>query len=85
MCLASEQVDHADEFTFCSDRKHHDEWVRAEHGFNLLDDAVEICTDAVKFVDVNDPSDLGVICVAPVSFRLRLDAAGAAEHTHTAV
>ncbi len=80
-----EQIDHADEVTFRADWQDHDERVCAENFLHLSDDAVEICTDPVELVDVNNASDFGVICVAPVGFRLRLNAAGTAEYADTAV
>ena len=71
--------------TFRADRQDHDERVRAEDLLHLGDDAVEIRTDPVELVDVNDAGDFRVVGVAPVGFRLRLNAAGTAEHADAAV
>ena len=83
--LHGEQIDHADEIDFGADRQDHDERVRAEDLLHLGDDAVEIRADAVELVDVNDAGNLGIVGVAPVGFRLRLNAAGTAEHADAAV
>ncbi|MEY4242691.1 MAG: hypothetical protein RLZZ245_276 [Verrucomicrobiota bacterium] len=85
VCLHGEEVDDADEFTFRADRQDHDEWVGTEDFFHLGDDAVEVGTDAVEFIDVNDARNAGIVGVAPVGFGLGFDTAGAAEHTDTAV
>ena len=83
--LHGEEIDDADEVTFRADWQDHDEWVGTEDFFHLGDDAVEIGADAVELVDVDDAGDFGVIGVAPVSFGLGLDAAGAAEYAYAAV
>ncbi len=83
--LHGEQVDDADEVTFGTDRENHHQRVSAEDFFHLSDDAVEIRADPVEFVDVNDAGDFRIVCVAPVRFRLWLNAAGATEDADAAV
>ena len=80
-----EEVHDADEVGFGADGEDHDERGCAEDFFDLGDDAVEVCADAVEFVDVDDAGDFGVVGVAPVGFGLWFDAAGAAEDADAAV
>jgi hypothetical protein len=83
--LTREEVDDADEVRLGSDGEHHDERLGAEDVLDLVDDAVEVRTQAVELVDKNQTCDLRVIGVTPVRLGLGLDTAGTAEHAHTAV
>ncbi len=80
-----EQIDDADELRFRADGQDHDERLCAENFFHLSDDAVKICADPVELVHVNDAGNAGIVGVAPVRFRLRLNAARAAEDADAAV
>ena len=84
-CLACEEVNDTLEVALCADWKHHDERNRTEDVLHLVDDLVEVRTDTVELVDVDDTSDFGLIGVAPVGLGLRLNTAGTTEYTDAAV
>ena len=63
-----EDVDDTGELIFTANRQRHDQWVCTQNFFDLLYDAVEVCTDTIELVDENQSRDLRVIRVAPVGF-----------------
>lgn len=79
------EIDDTDEIGFRADRENHDERSGTEDFFHLVNDAVEIGSDTVEFVDVDDTGDFRVVRVAPVSLGLWLNAAGSAENANAAV
>ena len=83
--LAREQVHHALEIVLAADRQHHHQRPGAEDVLDLLHHAHEVGAEAVELVDEDDARDFRLVRVAPVGFRLRLHAAGTAEHADAAV
>ena len=83
--LHGHEVDNADEVVFRADRQGHDERARSQNVLDLTDHAVEVGTETVQLVDIDDPRDFRFVGVAPVRLRLGLDAAGSAEDANAAV
>ena len=67
-----QQVNHALEAFFCTDRYHYRYWVGAQTGFHLLNHTEEVCTLTVHFVHKCQAWNLVFVGLAPYSFRLRL-------------
>src|SRR5581483_12503179 len=53
--------------------------------FNLIDDVVEVCANAIELVDEHDPWNAILVGLPPHRFRLRLDTTNTAEDNNSTV
>ncbi len=83
--LHPDEVDHADELVFRSDRQLNGDGVALELGADLIEGARKVRADAVHLVHEADARHAVLVGLAPHRLRLRLDAGHRVEHGDGAV
>src|SRR5216683_613566 len=83
--LHLDQIDHALEIFFRSDRNLHGQRARAQALLDHVHAAQEIRAASIHLVDITNARNAVVVGQAPVGFRLRLDAGDSVKHHDGAV